>query len=103
MIKNLVPLDLCEVKKLLGGLEDSEKKKQLESFIKKFLKVQPQKGEQLKKELEELGLLKLKQDSIIKIVDLLPEDSLDLNKIFVDISLDEDETNKILEVVKKYK
>ena len=40
---------------------------------------------------------------MVKIVDLLPEDSIDINKIFTDVSLDENETNKILEVVKKYK
>ena len=48
-------------------------------------------------------MLKLKQEHIVKIVDLLPEDALDLNKIFTDVSLDEDETTKILEIVKKYK
>ena len=103
MIKNAEHLNMAGVKKILGGIEDSEKKKQLESFIKKFSKINAGKSEQLKKELTALGLLKLKQEHITKIIDILPEDAPDLNKIFVDISLDEDETNKILEVVKKYK
>jgi DNA-directed RNA polymerase subunit F len=99
----MTPLNMCEVKKLLAGLQESDKKKQLEGFIKKFSKIQPAKAEQLKKELLELGLLKLKQEELIKIIDLLPEDSLDLNKIFTDVNLDEDETNKILETIKKNK
>ena len=103
MIKNMQPLDMGEVKKILGSLEDTEKKKQLDAFIKKFSKISSEKAEQLKKELNGLGLIKLKQENIAKIVDILPEDAADLNKIFVDVSLDEDETNKILEVVKKYK
>lgn len=97
------PLDMNEVKDVLESLEDSEKKKQIEIFIKKFSKITEAKAEQLRKELGDLGLLKLKKEHIAKIVDLLPKDAADLDKIFVDISLDEDETNKILEIVKKYK
>ncbi len=103
MIKSSIPLDMEEVKDIIGSLEDSEKKKQLDAFIKKFSKITSSKAEQLRKELEDLGLLKLKKEYIVKIVDLLPKDAQDLNKIFVDVSLDEDETNKIFEIVKKYK
>lgn len=103
MIKNMQPLDMSEVKKILGSLEDTEKRKQLEAFIKKFSKIKQEKAEELKKELQELGLLKLKEEHVVKILDTLPEDAADLNRIFIDVSLDEDETNKILEVIKKYK
>ncbi len=103
MIKNSTPLDMEEVKGILGGLEESEKKKKTEDFIKKFSKIASAKAEQLRKELEDLRVLKLKKEYIVKIVDLLPKDTEDLNKIFIDVSLDEDETNKILEIVKKYK
>jgi len=103
MIKNSQALSMPEVKKLLGGLEDSERKKQLEVFIKKFSKMPIKKAEELKKELRTLNMIKLKEEHIVKIIDVLPEDSSDINKIFIDVSLDEDETNKILEIVKKYK
>lgn len=103
MIKKMQALDMTEVKKILGSLEDTEKKKQVDAFIKKFSKIQLKKSEQLKKELTDLGLLKLKKEHIVKIVDVLPEDEEDLSKIFTDVSLDEDETNKILDVIKKYK
>lgn len=96
-------LDMVETKKILESLEDTDKKKQLETFIKKFSKLSLKKAQEIKKELEGLGFLKLKQEHIVKIIDLLPEDASDLNKIFTDVSLDEDETNKILEVVKKHK
>jgi len=103
MIKDMRPLDMIEVKKILGGIEDSDKKKKLEGFIKKFSKAKPEKAEALKKELSALGLLKVKQEHIVKIVDILPEDASDLNKVFTDVTLNEDETNKILEIIKKYK
>ncbi len=103
MIKNMQELSMAEVKKILKAKEYSEKKKQLESFMKKFSKIQSKKAEELKKELEGLEMLKLKPEYIVKIIDILPEDASDLNKVFSEINLDEDETNKVLEIVKKYK
>ena len=102
MIKDMQSLNMAEMKKILGSL-DGEKKKQLESFIKKFSKIKIDKAENLRDELRKLELLKLKEEHIVKIVDILPEDSSDLNKIFTDASLNENETNKILEVIKKHK
>ena len=57
----------------------------------------------IKSELEKLDLIKLKEEHIIKIIDIFPQDASDLNKIFTDVSLNEDETNKILEIVKNSK
>ena len=93
---------MSEAKKILGSLEETEKIKQVDVFIKKFLKIKTEKANKLKEELKNLELLKLKEEDIVKIIDLMPEDVLDLNKIFVDVALNEDETNKILETVKKY-
>ena len=93
---------MSEAKKILGSLEETEKIKQVDVFIKKFLKIKIEKANKLKEELKNLELLKLKEEDIVKIIDLMPEDVLDLNKIFVDVALNEDETNKILETVKKY-
>ena len=70
---------------------------------KKFLKTKQAQAKKIKEELEKLDLLKMKREHAVKIVDLLPEDASDLNKIFTDVSLNEDETNKILEIVKKTK
>lgn len=103
MIKEITPLNMQEVKKTLGSVEESERKKLLESFIKKFSKIDAKKAGKMKQELEALEFLKMKAEQIVKIIDLLPEDASDLNKIFTDVSLSEDETNKILEVIKKNK
>ena len=103
MIKNMQPLDMSESKKILESLEETDKIKQVDAFIKKFSKIKSDKSKKLKEELKNLELLKLKEEDIVKIIDLMPEDVLDLNKIFVDVALNEDETNKILEAIKKYK
>ena len=75
----------------------------MKQFLKKFLKTKPEQAKKLKEGLEKLDLLKMKREHLVKIIDLLPTDATDLNKIFVDVSLTEDEINKILEVVKNSK
>jgi len=101
MILDRKPLDLNEVQEILKDIPENEKKAQTEIYLKKFLKTKPEKAKKIKEELEKLDLLKIKNEHIIKIVDLMPEDASDLNKIFTDVSLTEDETNKILDVIKK--
>lgn len=100
MIIDRTPLNMNETENILKGLPDSSKKEDMELFLKKFLKTKPEQAKKLKESLEKLDLLKIKQEHIVKIIDLLPSDASDLNKIFTDVSLNEDETNKILETIK---
>lgn len=94
------PLDMQEVVEIIGDRED---KKDVIGFVKKFSKIKLEAARKLKAELESLGIVKMSEKDVAKVIDFLPEDASDINKIFTDISLDEDETNKILEVVKKYR
>ena len=103
MIKERKALSMGEVKNIIGDLEESEKIGLIKALTKKFSKIDGGKAEKLREELEGLGLLKMKQMDIVKIIDLLPENASELNKIFTEVTLDGDETNKILETVKKYK
>jgi DNA-directed RNA polymerase subunit F len=103
MIFNRTPLTLSEVQETIKEIPESEKKEQIEVFLKKFLKAKPEQAKKIKEGLEKLDLLKIKREHIVKIVDILPEDASDLNKIFTDVSLNEDETNKILDLVKNSK
>lgn len=103
MILDRKPLNLNEVREILKNIPDSEKKEQMELYLKKFLKTKPERAKKIKEELESLDILKMKNEHLVKIVDLLPEDASDLNKIFTDVSLSEDETNKILDVIKNTK
>ena len=94
---------MSEVEEILKDIPESEKKLESEEYLKKFLKAKPSQAKKIKKEVEELDILKIKREHIVKIIDLMPEDASDLNKIFIDIGLTEDETNKILDVVKNNK
>jgi len=101
MIKNTQPLSMAEVAQLIA--QTKEENQELVGFINKFIKLKPKEAEELRKKIEDLSFIKVKPEHIVKIIDLLPEDTADLNKIFTDVGLDENETNKILEIVKQYK
>jgi DNA-directed RNA polymerase subunit F len=103
MILDRQPLNLNETQEILENISDSDKKEETKIYLKKFLKTKPEKAKKIQEELEKADLLKLKREHIVKIIDLLPESASDLNKIFTDITLNEDETNKILEIVKNSK
>jgi DNA-directed RNA polymerase subunit F len=103
MIFDRQPLNLNETQEILEKISDSDKKEETKIYLKKFLKTKPEKAKKIKEELEKADLLKLKGEHIVKIIDLIPESASELNKIFTDLSLNENETNKILEIVKNSK
>ncbi len=99
MIKSNEPISMIEAQQYLDKDEHSE----LRGFIKKFVKLKEKDAEKLKESLEKLDLLKVKKIHIAKIMDLLPEDKENLNKIFTDVSLTDDEANKILNAIKEFR
>jgi len=101
MIKNETPITMAEVAEYAKGNKDSENP--IPKFIKEFAKLKAKDAREMTKKLEGLNLMKLKLEQIVKIVDLMPDNAEELNKIFIDMSLDEDETKKILETVKEFK
>ena len=103
MIIDRTPLSMNDVEHIVKDLPDNEKKQAVDVFLKKFLNTTSARAKKIRDGLEKLDSIKVKREYIIKIIDLLPEDASDLNKIFVDVSLNEDETNKILEIVKNSK
>ena len=99
MILNMKHLSLAEVKEIV---KDIDEKKDVKDYLKKFGKLSKEKAEKLDEELRTLGNAKIKEEYLVKIIDFLPRDAEELNKIFHDISLDEKEINEILEIIKKY-
>ena len=97
MITKQEAISMSEVKKIV-----KEDNPELEKFIKGFVKMKTEDADEMKEELKALGLIKMKEENIVKVIDLLPETASEVNKIFSDIGLDESEISKILEVVKKH-
>ena len=100
VIKEETPITMAEVVALAG---DSDKGKDIKKFIKSFNKMSLEDAKSMKEELNALNLIKLKEAYIVKIVDFMPADSSELNKILVEVSLDQEEVTKILDVVSKFK
>jgi DNA-directed RNA polymerase subunit F len=100
MIRESTPLSMAEVSELVG--KENEKSKDLNNFIKTFVRISTKDAKELKKELEELNLIQLKDTNIVKIIDFLPEDEEDLSKVLLGVSLSQEEVKTILDIVKKY-
>ena len=92
---------MAEATEYIGETKDSEV--EVKKFIKRFVKLDHKEAKEMKAKLESLGLAKLRPEYITKIIDFLPEETESLNKIFTDVSLDEDESKKILDVVSQFK
>lgn len=101
MIKNSIALSMPEAAEYIKGSKDEGK--EMKGFIKKFSKLNPEKAKELRKKITDLDIIKLDDKSISKIIDLLPENEEELNKIFVGMSLDEEESKKIVEKIKEFK
>lgn len=75
---------------------------EINAFIKDFSTIEPEKAAELREKLSELGLIKLNEKHISKIIDTLPQDKAALNDILTDVSMDENESNNILQTIKEY-
>ncbi len=101
MIKNTKPLSMAEALEYIEKEKDSGD--EVKKFVKKFVKIKPGKAKELRTKVEALDLIKVKPRHIAKIIDILPENQENLNKIFSDVSLDEDETKKILQTIEEFR
>ena len=100
-MKNTELLSIAESAEYLDKKKESDAK--MLAFIKKFTELSPKDAKEMKEKIEALGLIKINPEKTVKIVDLLPDNSDEVNKIFSDVSLDEEEINKIVDIVKQYK
>ena len=101
MIRHREPLSMTESLEYIEDKKDSEA--DIKKMIKKFVKLKPEEAKKMREKLSSLGLLKLKQEYISKVIDIMPENQDNLNKIFTDVSLDEDESKKILDAIGEYR
>ena len=99
MILNKKTLSMAEASEYLNKDSGTE----IKGFIKKFSKIKPEKAKELRKKIEEINNLKIKEEHITKVIDLLPESKEDLNKVFSDASLDENEAKQIIDTIKEFK
>lgn len=95
----MTPVHLGEVIELAGDLES---KPELRDYLKEFSKLDKKKADSLIEGLRAIGNPKIKEESMVKIADIIPRDAEEISKIFNDTSLSEKEIEEILSVVKEY-
>ena len=97
MIKTMKPLTLAEVQHLGKTLDINEE--EMKKYLKNFGNLTADKAKVMIEALKSLQNAKLNEEYIVKIVDFLPKDAEDLNKIVIDVALDQEEINEILSIV----
>ena len=101
MIEKMDPLSMPEALKYVK--KSKYERGDIVAFIKKFTKLNPKDALDLRKKIRKLDLMKVNEKHISKIINIMPKETEDLNKIFIDVGLDEDEAKKILETVEQFK
>ena len=99
MILEKNPITFAEV---IWNIKDKEESKSISEYLKKFSKLSKEEALKIKSDISALNNPKLKEENIIKIIDFLPKSSEELNRILIEASLSEEESNAILEIVRKY-
>lgn len=100
MIKEMKPLTMQEAQEIAKANDGRE---EIFPYFKRFIQLKAKDSMEMRKDLEGLDNHKIRAEHVVKIIDFLPEDASDLNKIFTDVSLDENEIKQITEIVAKYK
>lgn len=99
MILNKARLTIAEIYKYV---KDIEEKKPIIEYIKRFGRLSKDEVDNMKKDIKALNNNKIKEEHIVKIIDFMPNDYEDINKILSDANLTEQEEHAILEIVRKY-
>lgn len=99
MIQEKTPVTMAEANEIIKDLEE---KKELQAYMKKFIKLKKDKADKLMEDVRNLKNMKVKEEHIVKVADFVPKEKEELNKIFSDVTLTEEETNAILEITGKY-
>lgn len=103
------PISLADVKKILDDiLKRDEELNYISKKSKEYLEncqvLSLAKKEELKKKLESLSLIRLKEEHIVKIIDFLPKEINDLRVVLqaYPLSLPKKDQEAILAVVKEF-
>jgi len=102
-----LPLSLPEVKEILEKINKrdkvlSNKGTRVLDYISKISNMDEKELNELKNKLNNLGVLRLKEKHVAKIIDIMPKDIDSLKTIFVgdNLSLKQEDLKKILECLK---
>lgn len=100
------PVNMAEAKEIMTAREKEgdlgyEQKLAVE-HLKKFTKLKSAEAKELAEELS--AVLRMNPETLAQIINIMPKNADELRMVFAreKFSLKEEETNKILEIIKKY-
>lgn len=105
-IVNEKPLTLPEVKEMLINIKKNVelgfRANKTMDYVELFVKQKPSEAAEVKKKVEELNIMRLKDKVITKIIDLQPTDAESLKMILAteNITVKQEDLGKILECLK---
>lgn len=99
MILDKKPLAISEVKEYV---KNSEGKEVLINYLKKFGKLSKNDVKKIEEKIKAVDSLKIKDRDIAKVIDFLPKDKEDVNKVFMENNLNDEEAKVLLEIIKDY-
>ena len=97
MILNSKPLSIVESAEYVKKGDE----RPINEYFKNFAKVNITKANEIRDSLSALNNPKIKESHIVKVIDIVPQSIEEVHKIFIDVSLSEEEANTILNIVKK--
>ncbi len=102
------PVTLAEVKASLDkNVEESPNFRisKTKEYLNFFVKISKKQAEELKKKIQELNIPRIKEEMIVKVVDLLPDNEEYLSLIFqaYPVTISSQNLKKIVSVVKEFK
>ena len=102
------PVSLVEAKEILSDIEKRDKElnylsNRTKEYLDAFVVLSKEKKDILKKKLQDLNLIRLKDEHMIKIIDFLPKTTSELKSILqaYPLSLAKNDQEEILRVVKE--
>jgi len=100
------PLMMADVKEKLSAVKKETKElnfraEKVHNYLQEFVSIKGKDAEELYKKLAGLGLQRLREKHIVKIIDIMPEDAESLKALFAGeaISLKQDELKQILDAI----
>lgn len=109
-IKSEAPISMVEVKGMLSKVkkrdgELSFRANKAEEYLNQFATISQKKTDELKKRLEGLGVPRLKENHIIKLIDLMPDTADDVKLVlssFQTLTVSQDNQKKLAKAISEY-
>ncbi len=106
---NETPISMLDMKKKLESIEKRDKElnfraKKVKEYLDLFLTKESKKQEELKKKIQDLGIPRLRERHITKLLDVIPKDMDSLKILFSgeNLTIKQEDLEKILKVIKEW-